>query len=58
MEKGVLAVRVGEGGEQQDSILIKIEGFSGGPVVKCPPAKAGVKSSIPGPGRSPMPQGN
>ena len=58
MEKGVLVVRVGEGHEQQDSILIKIEGFPGGPVVKYLPAKAGVKSSIPGPGRSHMPQGN
>ena len=54
MEKGVLAVRVGESHEQQDSILIKIEGFLGGPVAKYLSAKAGVKSSIPESGRSPV----
>ena len=33
-------------------------GFSGGAVVKNPPAKAGDMSSIPDPGRSHMPQSN
>ena len=32
--------------------------FPGGPVVKNPPAAAGDTSSIPGPGRFHMPQGN
>ena len=32
--------------------------FSGGPVVNNPPANAGDTGSIPGPGRSHMPQGN
>ena len=43
---------------QMDPVPIKIEGFPGGPVAKYLSAKAGVKSSIPGPGRSHMPQGN
>ena len=33
-------------------------GFPGGAVVKNPPANAGDTDSSPGPGRSPMPQGN
>lgn len=32
-----------------------LQGFSGGPVVKDPPAKAGDTGSIPGPGRSRVP---
>ena len=32
--------------------------FPGGPVVKNPPASAEDMGSIPGPGGSPMPQGN
>ena len=34
----------------------KKEDFSGGPVVKNPPANAGATCLIPGPGRSHMPQ--
>ena len=34
------------------------EGFPGGTVVKNPPANAGDTGSIPGPGRSHMPQSN
>ena len=33
-----------------------LQGFSGGPVVKDPPAKAGDMGSIPGPGRSRVPR--
>ena len=36
----------------------KLVGFPGGSVVKNPPANAGDTSSIPGPGRSHMPQSN
>ena len=35
-----------------------VSDFSGGPVVKNPPANAGVMGSIPGPGRLHMPQGD
>ena len=34
------------------------EGFPGGAVVRNPPANAGDTGSIPGPGRSHMPQSN
>ena len=33
-------------------------GFPGGPVIKKPPAVAGDTGSVPGPGRSHMPQSN
>ena len=36
----------------------KLQGFPGGAVVKNPPANAGDTGSIPGPGRSHMPQSN
>ena len=36
----------------------QILGFPGGAVVKNPPANAGAMGSIPGPGRSHMPQSN
>ena len=35
-----------------------LRGFSGGAVVKNPPANAGDTGSIPGPGRSHMPRSN
>ena len=38
--------------------LTKHRDFPGGPVIKNPPANAGHTGSIPGPGRSHMPQGN
>ena len=40
--------------------LLKLmnQGFPGGAVVKNPPANAGDMGSIPGPGRSHMPQSN
>ena len=49
-----------EVGPEQKSYLVKItfEGFSGGAVVKNPPANAGDTGSSPGPGRSHMPQSN
>ena len=39
-------------------INICISGFPGGLVVKTPPCDAGDTGSIPGPGRSHMPQSN
>ena len=43
---------------KQNKIKRKIMGFPGGAVVKNPPANAGGAVSIPGPGRSHMPQIN
>ena len=40
------------------SIHITYKGFTGGTVVKNPPANAGDTGSSPGPGRSHMPRSN
>ena len=40
------------------SLKMKLRGFPGGAVVENPPANAGDMGSIPGPGRSHMPQSN
>ena len=45
--------------KQHDCILVRmIQHFPGGPVVKNPPANAGVRGSIPGPDGFHMLQGN
>ena len=41
-----------------ESLRKSLQGFPGGPVVKNLPCNAGDTSSIPGPGRSHMPQSN
>ena len=41
-----------------NSVNRKLRDFPGGTVVKSPPANAGDTGSIPGPGRSHMPQSN
>ena len=41
-----------------NAYLKQNQGFPGSSAVKNPPAKAGDTGSIPGPGRSHMPQGN
>ena len=49
-----------KGNTQHSSQLEKLRSgdFSGGAVVKNPPANAGDRGSSPGPGRSHMPRGN
>ena len=44
--------------ESNHSLKVEDRGFSGGAVVKNPPASAGDTGSIPGPGRSHMPRSN
>ena len=44
--------------EEKFLLILKVEGFPGGAVVKYPPANAGDTGSIPGLGRSHMPWSN
>ena len=47
-----------DGGDDCSQKTLRFRDFPGGAVVKNPPANAGDTGSIPGPGRSHMPQSN